>query len=92
MASEFSLALVLLVGAGLMVRSFLALQAIDPGLVPRGVLTLRVSVSGTPESSLARRTAFYRAVLEGSAVCPASNPRAPSITFRSPETSGAGRS
>ena len=64
MASEFSLALVLLVGAGLMVRSFLALQAVDPGFVPRGVLTLRVSVSGTPESSSARRTAFYRAVLE----------------------------
>jgi len=42
--SEFALALVLLIGAGLLMRTFLALNATDPGLVTRGVLTMSVSV------------------------------------------------
>ncbi len=48
-ASEFALALVLLIGAGLMMRSFAALQRIDPGFDPRNVITLTVSTSGTKE-------------------------------------------
>ena len=39
---EVALSFVLLVGSGLMFRSFLALQRIDPGFNPRGVLTLRL--------------------------------------------------
>ena len=39
---EIALALVLLVGAGLMMRSFLALRAIDPGYEAENVLTFRV--------------------------------------------------
>ena len=62
--SEFALAFVLLIGAGLMVRSFYALQAVDPGFNPHGVLSMVVSVTGTQEADAGRREIFYRAVLE----------------------------
>src|SRR5216683_3087387 len=39
---EVALAYVLLVGSGLMVRSFLELQRIDPGFNPHGLLTFQV--------------------------------------------------
>ncbi len=58
--SEVALALVLLIGAGLMIRSFLALQRIDPGFDSRGVLTMMVSVAGSPESAPGKRAAFYQ--------------------------------
>ena len=63
-AAEIALAIVLLVGAGLMVRTFLALQAIDPGWNPDGVLSLEVSVGGTRHAAPERREALYRDVLE----------------------------
>lgn len=63
-ASEFALALMLLIGAGLMIRSFAALAAIDPGFDPRRVLTLMVSVAGTPEAEPSLRAGFYRQALQ----------------------------
>ncbi|MDB4876589.1 MAG: permease [Gemmatimonadetes bacterium] len=58
-ASEFALALVLLVGAGLMIRSFAALQRIDPGFDPRNVVTMSISTAGTRESAAALRASFF---------------------------------
>lgn len=40
--AELALAVVLVVGAGLMLRSFAALQRVDPGFEPEGVLTFRL--------------------------------------------------
>jgi putative ABC transport system permease protein len=62
-ASEIALALVLLAGAGLMVRSMAALQSVDPGFDPRGVLAMQVSVHGTPQADPGRRAAFYLRLL-----------------------------
>ena len=44
MIGEMALALVLLIGAGLMIRSFAALQQVRPGFDPAGVLTFRLAM------------------------------------------------
>jgi putative ABC transport system permease protein len=58
-ASEFALALVLLIGAGLMIRTLIALQRIDPGFDPRNVVSMIVSTAGTPAADTAHHAAFY---------------------------------
>jgi putative ABC transport system permease protein len=62
--SELALALMLLAGAGLMVRSLAALQSIDAGFDPHGVLSMVVSVKGSPVETLGRRAAFYAEALD----------------------------
>jgi predicted permease len=43
--SEIALAVILLVGAALMIRTFASLRAVDPGFDPHNVLTLQTSLS-----------------------------------------------
>ena len=62
-ASEFALAFMLLIGAGLMIRSFSALQSVDPGFNPHNVLSMIVSVAGTKEAEPYQRAIFYRELL-----------------------------
>jgi predicted permease len=49
--SELALAVILLAGAGLLVRSFMSLQRVDPGFSTKNVLTMQV---GLPRSRYAR--------------------------------------
>jgi putative ABC transport system permease protein len=57
--AEVALSLVLLTGAGLLIRSFLRLQEINPGFRAAGVLTARVSLPGTTYADDASRTQFF---------------------------------
>jgi putative ABC transport system permease protein len=61
--AEFALAIVLLVGAGLLVRSWRYMNNIDPGFTPERVLVTEVS-SPTTFSNPAQRTDLYHRVLE----------------------------
>ena len=57
--SEVALALVLLVGAGLMLRTFQHLQAVDPGFDPHHVLTLEVAAGGRAYPTGPGRIRFF---------------------------------
>jgi putative ABC transport system permease protein len=61
---EIALALVLLVGAGLLTRAFLRLRALDIGVNPENVLTLRTMLPRNKYGELPKRDAFYRQALE----------------------------
>ncbi len=62
--SEFALAMVLLVGAGLILRSFVALLAVDPGFDPANVIAMTVSLTGSRDADPHRRPAFFRELAE----------------------------
>jgi putative ABC transport system permease protein len=68
--SEFALALVLLTGAGLMIRTLYALQSIDPGFNPDRVLSAVISLAGSEQADPARRLTFYEALLQRVAALP----------------------
>ncbi len=61
--AEVAAALVLLVGAGLLVKSFLRLQQVETGLRPEGVLTMRVSLPASRYDTPEKTSIFYREVL-----------------------------
>jgi putative ABC transport system permease protein len=70
MVSEVALALLLLVGAGLLLRSFVRLQSVDPGFDSHGLLALRVSLPALRYAEPQRVAAFYRDVVDGLAALP----------------------
>ena len=61
---ELALALVLLVGAGLMLQSFTRLQAIDPGFRTAGIATMWVSLPDAEYTDTAAWMRFYERLLE----------------------------
>ncbi|HKU61394.1 MAG TPA: ABC transporter permease, partial [Gemmatimonadales bacterium] len=62
--SEVALGTILLVGAGLLVRSFVALTQVDPGFRAERVLTFRLSLSPARYPTVAATTAFARRLEE----------------------------
>jgi putative ABC transport system permease protein len=60
---EVALAMVVLVGGGLMIKSFWRLAHVDPGYEPDGVLTAQIDPSGERYKETAQIKAFYQELL-----------------------------
>ncbi|MFL5539507.1 MAG: ABC transporter permease [Longimicrobiaceae bacterium] len=61
--AEVALASVLLVGAALLLTSFIRLQGVDPGFAPRGILTARLTLPRARYADSTRQTGFAEALL-----------------------------
>jgi putative ABC transport system permease protein len=61
---EIAIALVLLAGAGLLIRSYIALQGVDPGFPVERLMTLRVGLGGPAYSKPEQRIEFVRQAVE----------------------------
>jgi putative ABC transport system permease protein len=57
--TEIAVAVVLVIGAGLLVRSFVAMNQVDLGFDPRGILAVRVELPRARYSQDAQVTAFF---------------------------------
>jgi len=68
--SELALSLMLLIGAGLLVRSFVRLEAVPPGFSPDHVLTMLVSIDGPKYQERKQRAAFFHEVERRISVLP----------------------
>ncbi len=61
--SELALSLVLLISAGLLIRSFMSVERVNPGFNAQNVMGMRLSVAGTSYKG-DRRQIFYSELLE----------------------------
>jgi predicted permease len=69
MVTEVALAVVLLTGSGLLIRSFMKLQGVDKGFAPQSTVTMNIQLDpryNQPE----RQTAFFRNVIDGTSALP----------------------
>lgn len=85
-AAELSLAVILLIGAGLMVLSVVRLLGVDPGFRPEGVITMRLSVPQSRYGSDAKMAAFARGLMDRVRALPSVT--AASLTNRLPLQGG----
>jgi len=79
---EVSLALVLLVGAGLLVRSMYNLLRVDPGFNPDNLLTMRFNLPPGDQYNAPRRRVFYDEALTRVGALP--GVRAAALTYSLP--------
>ncbi len=62
--AEIALSLALLIGAGLMIKSFVRLGRVELGFNPENVLTMRVALPSNRYAEPPRQVAFYQQVVE----------------------------
>jgi putative ABC transport system permease protein len=79
--AEVALAMVLLVGAGLLIRSFDKLTRVDLGFEPAGVLTYSLTIPSAKFPDAAQLPPLYQSVLDGSRTLPGARTVAVSATL-----------
>ena len=84
--AEVAIALVLLISAGLLVRSFGKLLDVRPGFDPQNTITLRLSLPGTQYNNATKVAAFYDDVLGRVSALP--GVQHAGAAFQTPFTSG----
>jgi len=62
--AEFALAMILLIGAGLLMKGFSRLSAVNPGFNPQNVTTVQLQLPATRYSEIPKQTQFRRELLE----------------------------
>ena len=67
---QVALSIVLLVGAGLLIRSFIRLETLRPGFEPRGILTMNLTLPPAKYGTPRQMIAFYEQLLAHVAVLP----------------------
>jgi putative ABC transport system permease protein len=63
--SELALTIVLLVGAGLLIRSFMGLQQVNPGFPPQKLITMQVGLPGSRYRGGPQVSAAFEQMVEG---------------------------
>jgi putative ABC transport system permease protein len=72
-ASEIALSLVLLIGAGLMIKSFVRLRSVNPGFNPESTFVLTVDLPFNEEQSAEQLVAYHKQVLDKLSALPGVN-------------------
>jgi predicted permease len=67
---EIALSLVLLIGAGLMIKSFALLRSVNPGFNSESALTLTVNLPFNPEAKTEQLVEYHKQVLDKFATLP----------------------
>jgi putative ABC transport system permease protein len=62
--AQVAVSFLLLIGAGLMLRSFVKLQHVDPGFQPENVLTMDISLDFVKYNTNDKQRAFFETLLE----------------------------
>jgi putative ABC transport system permease protein len=68
--AEVAIAMVLLAGSGLLVRSFVRMATLNPGFDPENVMTLRIALPARKYATNQSWAAFYSQLLERAAAIP----------------------
>ena len=68
--SELALSLMLLIGAGLLIRSFARLQSVSPGFNPEHVISMRLGAGNHRFQSRDEANAFFRGLIQKAAAIP----------------------
>ncbi|MEJ7811034.1 MAG: ABC transporter permease [Gemmatimonadaceae bacterium] len=84
--SEVALAMLLVIGAALLVKSFWRLQRVDPGFEPRGLLAVRVQLPASRYAERPRVRRFYEELAARARATP--GVRSASVAFEHPLSEG----